>query len=60
MLDDKQRAEVDQAIAAFAEMYPRMWYSLYVELKVVGFTEEQAFRLVIAHVLSQNIKGLTA
>ncbi|MCK9569130.1 hypothetical protein M0R72_09325 [Candidatus Pacearchaeota archaeon] len=60
MLNDKERAELDQAMAACAEMFPRMWRSLYEGLKSEGFTEEQAMRLLIAHILSQNIKGLTA
>jgi endonuclease III len=60
MLNDKDRAEMDQGIAACAEMFPRMWHSLYEGLKAEGFTEEQSFRLLIAYILSQNIKGLTA
>ena len=59
MLNDKERAELDQVMAACAEMFPRMCRSLYEGLKAEGFTEEQSFRLLIAYILSQNIKGLT-
>jgi len=60
MLNDKERSDIDQAIAACSEMFPRIWHCLYEGLKSEGFTEEQSFRLLIAYILSQNIKGLTA
>ena len=54
MLDAKAMADWSQAIAGLTEMCPPMWWGLFKGCKEQGFTDEQAMRLVIAFIKSQE------
>lgn len=54
MLDDKKRAELDQAIQAVSEFLPPMWRRLYVELVAAKFTELQALELVKTYIMATS------
>jgi len=60
MIDDKTRAEIDQATAALVEMLPPVCWGLYCGNVKEGFTEAQAMRLVevyIAAFLGRRMEG---
>jgi len=60
MIDDKTRAEIDQATAALVEMLPPACWGLYCGNVKEGFTEAQAMRLVetyIAAFLGRRMEG---
>lgn len=44
----KQLQELEQALATMAEDFPPMFRRFYLNLVKEGFTEEQAFKMVIA------------
>jgi len=46
MLNQKLQAELDQAQQMIVESYPPLLGSLFAQLRVQDFTEEQAFTLV--------------
>lgn len=45
MLSDKDRSEIEQAIAGVSELYPRMLKSMYDSLIREGFNENTALQL---------------
>lgn len=53
MLDAKQRAEIDQAMAAMVEMFPPLWRRLYEGCKAEGFSEVDSLSLLKTYILSQ-------
>ncbi len=57
MLDDKQRAQIDQNLATMKELLPPIWMGLFVGCQDAGFNELQAFDLVKTYILSQNPNG---
>lgn len=56
MIDHKKKAQYDQEIAAFNEMIPSMWWSLFRSLKKEGFTEIQALELLKTYITSMYAK----
>ena len=58
MLDDRKRAELDQASAALTEAFPPLWRNLYLRCVEEGFAEEEALALVKAYIIA-NGKGVT-
>jgi hypothetical protein len=50
MLDPEKCAEFDQMSAAICEVYPALWRGLYKECCVLGFSEAQSMRLVVAYI----------
>lgn len=58
MLDEKLRAELDQAIAGMKEMMPPLWRQLFESCQEVGFDKGQALELVKAYILAQNPWGI--
>jgi hypothetical protein len=52
MLDAKQRAEFDQSVAQFAELFPAVCWQAFERLKVEGFSEVQAMEIVKTYVLA--------
>ena len=58
MLDDKTRAELDQAVAALIELYPPTWRGLYLGCVSEGFTPDEALALVKTHILSNASEGV--
>lgn len=48
----------DQALAAFRDGMPRIWWNLYQGLLSTGFQKTQAFSLLTAYILSQNPNGI--
>ena len=57
MLDAKQRAEIDQSMAAMVELLPPMWRGLYTTSLDQGFTETESFALLKVYILSQGPHG---
>lgn len=45
----KERSEMDQHLAKFAEFIPSMHWQLYQKFQEEGFNEEQAFTLTRDH-----------
>ncbi len=58
MLSEKVRAEVEQGIAEFVEVFPSVWHQLFEKCVKEGFSEEQAMDLVKTYILSQNAYGI--
>jgi hypothetical protein len=58
MLDDKERAEFDQAQATLVETFPPLWRGLYRNCMEVGFSEEEAMELVKTYILSCSPNGV--
>jgi len=58
MLDEKLRAELDQASAGLIELFPPLWWGLFQSCIAEGFTEVQALELVKAYILSQAAGGV--
>lgn len=56
MINDKQRAEFDQASATFADTFPPMWRRLYVKLVEENFTEDQALDILKAYIAAAHGK----
>ena len=59
--DDQKRAELDQADAqstelALYEILPPVWIRLFNNLKVEGFTELQAMKILQTYILATNSK----
>lgn len=54
MLNNKMRAELDQSCSMMCELFPPLWYGLYVALLDQGFLESQALELVKVYILSQG------
>jgi len=52
MLNAKQRAMMDQSIAALSEMLPDLWWGLFQGCVEKGFSEEQAIELIKQYVAS--------
>ena len=46
MINEKLRAEIDQAISFMIEVYPVQWRQLYLKLIEEGFTKVEALDLV--------------
>ena len=58
MLNDKQRSDLEQAIAGMREVFPSSWRQLYEGCIEEGFTEKQSMDLVKTYILSQNPFGI--
>lgn len=50
MLNDKERADIDQGIAMLSEFYPAQWRSMYNGLIKHEFTEAQAMELLKTYI----------
>ena len=58
MLDDKKRAELDQASASLGESFPLLWRSIYRNCLLEGFDKSESFRLVQTYILSNAPNGI--
>lgn len=58
MLDDKIRADFDQAKSTLAETFPPWWRELYVSCIREGFSEEESMDLVKTYILSCSPNGV--
>jgi len=52
MLDEKKRQLLEQAVAELSEVTPRMCWSLYLQFRKEGFSDDQSFDLVKAHLMA--------
>jgi len=57
MLNDKEIAQMDQAISLVSETLPPLWWNLYNNLVKEGFTPEQAFDLLKSYITSMLAPG---
>ena len=57
-MDEKQRAELDQAQAFLAEYLPPTWRNLYEGCKREGFSELESLGLLKTYILSQAANGV--
>jgi len=57
MLDPKEVAAFDQGQAFLLEMLPPVLWGLYANSIKVGFTEEQAMRIVLAYIGALSPRG---
>lgn len=53
MIDPGEQAKFDQASMTLAELLPPLWYHLFNNLKLQGFSEGQAFKLLQTYIVSQ-------
>ena len=59
MLDPKERAALDQQVAALKELMPPVWWGLYRESIMQGFTPQQSLRLVQTYIVSNGAGNLS-
>jgi hypothetical protein len=50
MFNPKQQSDVDQAAAEIGDNLPKFWFRIYRGCVEAGFTQEQAFRLLLTFV----------
>jgi len=58
MLNEKLRAELDQAKAGIVELLPSLWRELFLKSMMEGFTKEEALTLLHIYILSQCPSGV--
>jgi len=58
MLNEKLRAEIDQATTGLIEVIPPVWRGLFQGCIAEGFTAEQAMELVKAYILANGTGGV--
>ena len=58
MINDKTRAEMDQATSTLAEFLPPLWHQLYGGLLKEEFDERQSMELLKCYILSQGTASI--
>jgi len=55
MLNDRDKANLDQASALIAEAFPPMWWRIYKGLIAEGFKEAEAMDLLKTYIRSTGV-----
>lgn len=50
----KELHDLEQSCATMAENFPPMWYRLYLNCRKEGFSDDQAFKILITFIMSMT------